>query len=456
MLVQFTVRNYRSFKDEATLSMVASDIEEHPEQVLKGAQRRPQNLLRAAGVFGANASGKSNLIRAMALAKDLVLNGTRSGDAIRDVTPFRLNLDGLSEPSTFDFVIDVDGRLYSYGFAVTSQTVVEEWLFVRESTKSKDVMWYERTTAESGDVKVKFSKAFVAEGKSGKDFLGFVGRGTRPNQLFLTEAIDRNVEALKPLTEWFGSLDFVVGRGNYRYQLLAHDNKDFAKFLRELLQVAGTGIDAITTEETPLDWEANFPEITRTQAENLILPVWTAGDPKVLESPAGFQLVVLTRDGSVRAIVARSQHRASDGGTISFEITEESDGTQRFLQLAHTLFLMRQRESVFVIDELERSLHPLLCKMFVEAALSNGITTNSQLIFSTHNTDLLDDTMRRDEIWLVEKGEEGASHLRSLAEFAIRPELKIRKGYLNGRFGAVPLIGDLPETDAEVASDRAR
>lgn len=454
MLVQFTVGNYRSFKDEATLSMVASNIDEHPEQVLKGAQRRQVNLLRAAGIFGANASGKSNLIRAMAAAKDMVVNGTRSGAAIRDVTPFRLDPACLSQPSTFDFVIDLDGKLYSYGFAVTSQTVLEEWLFVREPTKDKDVMWYERTTAESGEVKVRFGKALVSEGKSGKDFLGFVARGTRPNQLFLTEALDRNVEELRRVRGWFDSLTFIPAEAYYPFQLLAHDHGNFATFLRGLLKTAGTGIDSITTEETPLDLEGHLPGLAREVKDQI--SSLGSGERMAVELPAGLQVILGTGDGSATLIVARAQHQTANGGTVTFDIEEESSGTRRLMQLAPSLFVMQHSESVFVIDELERSLHPLLCRKFLEVALSEGRRPNSQLVFSTHNTDLLDDIMRRDEIWLIEKGEDGASHLRSLAEFDIRPDIQIRKGYLNGRFGAIPLISDLPESDAEMAPENSR
>ncbi|HEY6327989.1 MAG TPA: AAA family ATPase, partial [Blastocatellia bacterium] len=146
-----------------------------------------------------------------------------------------------------------------------------------------------------------------------------------------------------------------------------------------------------------------------------------------------------------KMIRAWASHSTAEGGSTGFDLKHESDGTLRLMRLAPILFRMRGSESIFIIDELELRLHPLLCKMFVETALSNGTWPNSQIIFTTHNTDLLDDVMRRDEIWLVEKDKEGASHLRSLAEFDIRPDLKIRRGYLNGRFGAIPMLRELPE-----------
>jgi hypothetical protein len=355
-------------------------------------------------------------------------------------------------------VIDLDGRLYSYGFAVTSQSVVEEWLFVREPGKKKDLICFERTTADSGEVKVRFGKSLLPRGQEAKQFLRFVATGTRPNRLFLTEAVDRNVEELRPLAVWFDSLEPVLSgdnnplryNSNYRFQLLAHDDKDFAGFLRDLLHATGSDIDAVTTEETPRHREtlAGLPPDPGDRPSIFFKADTITGFGS---DPSG--IVLYFGDGSTMRVVDRTEHRTSEGGTVSFDIGDESGGTLRLMQLAPILFAMRRRKTVVLMGELERSLHPLLSKMFLQTALSDEIRASSQLIFSTHDTDLLDaDIMRRDEIWFVEKGAEGASHLRSLAEFDIRPDLKIGKGYLIGRFGAIPLIEDLPKAKAKIPS----
>ena len=142
----------------------------------------------------------------------------------------------------------------------------------------------------------------------------------------------------------------------------------------------------------------------------------------------------------------KTKHRHEAGQLVDFAIDEESDGTQRLINLIPALFILKKNpENVIFLDELDRRLHPLLSRQFLEFSLHcKTQESRNQLIFTTHDTNLLDlDLLRRDEIWFVEKNSKGASHLYSLAEFKIKPDLKIEKGYLNGRFGAIPFFGDI-------------
>ena len=214
--------------------------------------------------------------------------------------------------------------------------------------------------------------------------------------------------------------------------------------MSEFLKFAGTGIDSIVTEKVELDFERHFPTMSQVLRENLIQALNQVEKNSIvmIENLGGTRDMLFKNDESqVILIKLRTLHRSEDGGFIDFSIAEESEETQRLINLIPALFILKQEEEkVFFLDELDRRLHPLLSRNFVQVAI-NCRDKNNQLIFITHDTNLLDlDLLRRDEIWFVEKSEQGASNLYSLAEFKIKPDLKIEKGYLNGRFGAIPFF----------------
>lgn len=449
MLVQFSVGNFLSFKDETTFSMVADGgDQQHPDHVLPGGSGKSVALLRAAAIYGANGSGKSNLVKALQFARNRVVRGSRPDQTI-PVVPFRLGRADQKRLSTFEFLIKHDGVLYSYGFRLNSSRVAEEWLFA--TPKLQEVRFFARKTDEKGQTTVEFGTQFSGKGAKQKQFLEFVAQGTRPNQLFLTEAADRNIKVAKPVSEWFRDV-LVIIPAESRHQGLefrAHRNASFTEYLTGFLRHAGTGIDGISTKEVALDFDRDLPDMPEEMREKVKEDIATLNQDKfyVVDYPNGARMI-LTRadDGQPKRLLLRTRHKAEDGREVHFPIEDESEGTQRLVHLVPTLVSMNEEpEKVVVLDELDRRLHPLLCRRFLEAALQSGGPQNkSQLIFTTHDTNLLDlELLRRDEIWFVEKDAGGASKMYSLAEFKIRPDLKIQKGYLNGRFGAIPFFGDI-------------
>jgi hypothetical protein len=442
MLVQFSVENFLSFKEEVTFSMLAAKKGNHADHIVKeGEGKMP--LLHTAAIYGANASGKSNLVTAIAFARELIVRGTRSGQMI-SVTPFKLDEDCLKKTSAFEFVIKTGRVIYTYGFKLNSKKVLEEWLFAKPA--KRDVRYFERVTSGKDKVRVEFGPSFISKGAKGKQFLEFVAQGTRPNQLFLTEAIERNVKELKSLMDWFRDVLVVIPAGakHLALELTIHKDESFTKFLGDFLATAGTGVQGIATEEEPLDFDKHFPDIPDDIREDVVSVGEGAG--LALRTPDGEHYnIVRGKQGQPMLVLLKTQHRTKDGRLTSFDVREESDGTQRLMHLAPALYSLRTSETVLIIDELDRRLHPLMSKMFLEAVIgSKDANQTWQFIFTTHDTNLLDiDLLRRDEIWFVEKDDFGASHMYSLAEFKIRPDLKIQKGYLNGRFGAIPFIGDL-------------
>lgn len=459
MLVQFSVENFLSFDEEQVFSMVATSGDQHPTHLVPDVPRKGESLLRAAALYGANGAGKSNLVQAMRFAKNLIVEGTHGTQPIA-VRPFKLGTEG-GRPSKFEFIIKTQGVLYNYGFRLDANRIHEEWLYA--TPNKHEVKFFERTTSEEGKVDVEVGPALSGRGSKQKQLLEFVAQGTRPNQLFLTETLERNVAEAKPIVEWFGQALLVTTaeEQDYNLDVRAHISKEFISFLALFLQAADTGIEDITFSKQSFDFNqhvSSWPELQRyilrvelrqTDPNNLIQIVGDNGTPLLLAPGVNGEPVLLS---------LLLLHRAADGRHVEFNIQEESEGTQRLIHLLSLLFALQGgSEQVVVLDELDRRLHPFLSRFFVQAALERGKEhPHGQLIFTTHDTNLLDlDLLRRDEIWFAEKDKGGASHLYSLAEFKTRTDLKIEKGYLNGRFGAIPFIGDIRRLQESAEEDRA-
>lgn len=448
MLIQLTLQNFLSFRDEVTFSMLGvNSDQQHLEHLANNAAGKDRSLLPIAAIYGANAAGKSNLIEAVQFAKDLVVEGTRSTQKIPFI-PFKLG-NCSQRSSKFECIFTYQGIQYSYGFRLNREQILEEWLYGVPHDKKQEIMYFERITSSKKETSLDYGTPLKGRSNKRKQFLDFVAEGTRPNQLFLTEAIDRNVDVLVPVANWFReALTIIPAKADYPgLEVGILSDESFIDFISEFLRFAGTGIDSISTEEVELDIDYHFPNMPKIVIDDLIQELNQA-DRETLaiigsNSRGKRYLIRKNKDGKLGLIQLKTQHRNDNGNLIDFTIEEESEGTQRLLNLIPTLFLLKQEsEKVIFLDELDRRLHPLLSHCFVQTAI-NCREKSNQLIFTTHDTNLLDlDLLRRDEIWFVEKNQQGASSLYSLAEFKIRPDLKVEKGYLNGRFGAIPFFGD--------------
>ena len=443
MLVQFSVENFLSFDQEQVFSMVAASGDQHPTHLVSGIPRKGDSLLRAAALYGANGAGKSNLVQAIRFAKDMIVNGTRGNQTI-PIRQFKL---GKKPPhfSKFEFIVQTQGILYNYGFRLDASRIQEEWLYA--TPNKQEVKFFERMTSQEGVTDVRIGSALT--GRSGKQeqFLKFVAKGTRRNQLFLTQAVENNVAELKPLYDWFQNVCLILSAESTSRDVegRAHTDSSFIGFLSRFLCAADTGVADVTTEEMPFEFERYVPEMPQQQRDEV--------KSIIAGMPQHFMTTIRSLDGERYALKQGShgepvlvqfnmQHRGEGNTRIPFEIHEESEGTQRLIHLLPALFsLYEDEERVVIIDELDRRLHPLVSRLAVLAGIAGS--KRSQFIFTTHDTNLLDlELLRRDEIWFAEKDRSGASHLYSLAEFKPRLDLKIEKGYLNGRFGAIPFIGD--------------
>ncbi len=450
MLLQFAVENFRSFHTEAVLNLVPAKRERiHKDHILRDEEQgRKVQALPLAVFYGANASGKSNLIKAMVFAQDLIVRGTRSDQRIGAV-PFRLAAAGSAEAegSRFEFVLKHEGVVYTYGFVVTGAEVREEWLFA--IYEKQESLLFERTT-EKTKASIDFGDRLAPTAQE-RQRLGFVAEGTRPNQLFLTEAIERNVTALRPLMEWFRESLVIIEPDAVYGGLVqrAHSDRDFTDYLAQFLQVADTGIYGIGLKAEKMDLARAFPEMPDEERKAILDDLVKSPTRSILLADGkDFFAIRLNDGGEPQLLSLETWHRASDGREVAFATKDESDGTHRIMHLAPALLELKSGEKVYVVDEFDRSLHPMLCVMYVQAflrAVREG-KSRGQIVLTTHETCLLDlDLLRRDEIWFVEKDKEQSSRFTSLAEFKfkVRSDLKVAKGYLNGRFGAIPFIGDV-------------
>jgi uncharacterized protein len=446
MLIQLTIRNFLSFRDEVTFSLLAtSSDQQHANHLAK--KPGGVSVLPLAAIYGANAAGKSNLIKALVFAKKLIIQGTRSNSNI-PIPSFKLG-ESSQQSSQFEFIFTYQSNQYSYGFELNKEQIIQEWLYGIPTGRVREKTYFERTTSEQKETSVEFGTLLKPKIKKHQAFLEFIAEGTRPNQLFLTEAIDRNVKELIPVFDWFRKvLTIIPAESDYKgLELGILSDKSFTQFLSTFLKVSGTGIDSIATESVEFNPDKHLMEIPKQVKEDFVQELAEVDKESIamIETPHGGRSL-LYKDGTdqVSLIKLKTRHRDSTGKLVEFSIEEESDGTQRIINLIPALFALKtEAGKVIFVDELDRRLHTLLSRFFLAEALECIMHSENQIIFTTHDTNLLDlDLLRRDEIWFIEKDKQGSSNLYSLAEFKVRPDLKIDKGYLNGRFGAIPFFGD--------------
>ena len=441
MIARFSVSNYLSFDKETELSMIPGRIRKHPDHIIKDPAWNGIDLLRLALVFGANASGKSNLVKAMDFARYLIVYGTKPEQSIA-VECHKLNKACAQSPSKFEFEFKYQNNYYLYGFELNTHTIFSEWLLKINSKTQKTI--YERKTSNSGNVSVDFGEVKYRD-KNYKDFLGFIAKGTRPNQLFLTESIERNVEEFQGVYSWFRNVLHIIFPESTEIgrTIFPGTNNEISSSIVKYLHQFDAGISDIAFKRA--DFEVDLSNMPAGLRQQIMLDL-KPGHSAMIQTPEqkGFVLR-MSKDQKISIFRIMTKHKIKNTNEeILFDLGFESDGTLRMFDIIPALIEMSQTDAVFVFDELDRSLHPNLSKIIVDQFLALNPKQNSQMIATTHETNLMDlNTLRRDEIWFTEKDEKGATTLYSLEEFAPRYDRDIRRGYLLGRFGSIPLLGKI-------------
>lgn len=441
MIVSFSVSNFRSFCSEETLSLVASGrLSAHPEHTAPIPDSH-ERVLRAAVLYGANGAGKSNFFKALEYVRKVALRPRKKKTGTGRVA-FRFSAE-LEQPSSFELQFIANDKLYRFGLKVDDDRVTEEWLIQVVGKKEKPL--YERVTDHDGVVRIE------SLGIKGNEKLNALAKvGGPQNQSFLATinaTLDSSVlgEELKGIIEWFKAT-LTLRPPNAPLQpvgaLLTHDSK-FLGFAGSFLKASSTGVDKLEIAKKEFSEDELRDLLPKSVATKVMRDLSEgAVDVAVLTSPDDREFLIERTDQTHYYMLSvQTAHEDETGNAVPFELSEESDGTRRLLNLIPAL---RKVPVVYVIDEIDRSLHPILVWRFLEYFLKSCGDCKSQMIVTTHESTLLDlDLLRRDEIWFCEKDGGAATRLYSLTDFKIRDDLAIRKHYLQGRFGAIPFMGNM-------------
>lgn len=414
MLLEFRVKNFKSIKDEAVLSMVANTDKEHSDtNLISSGVKSIPSVVQSAVIYGPNASGKSNIIEALTYMRAVIYESAtliKSGQEF-NAQPFRLDKDCLDEPIEFEISYIDKGVRHQYGFAFTKKRIVREWLLVYVSSKPQ--RWFNRYYDEETDKDIYELSSFLTGGKK------YWKDSTRSNALFLSTAVQLNSEMLTPVFDWITNKIVIFGAGfmpSFDHTMKFMDSTVKINTVRDFLTSADIRVAGLKVEK-----RKGFHKTIRLDP--------TKGAPTEETEEREVQMPVFMHEGPDKSLVA-------------FEYNDQSLGTQRLFSLAGPLLEILAEGKILIIDELDNSLHTLLVKKIIALFHSpQEDSCTSQLIFSTHDTSLLDiEIFRRDQIWFVEKDSSAASNLYPLTEFSPRKKEALERGYLMGRFGAVPFF----------------
>lgn len=426
MLISLTVQNWMSFRDAVHFSMIASRDRKHGERVPR-VRKYPLRILPIATLYGGNASGKTNLFRALHFARNLVVEGTKPDSLIPGVQPFLLDDESAYEPSRFTFEILSRECMYEFDFTVNRERVLAEKLTEIRSSSEKTL--YDRRAGRS-----HFHASLARE-----PFLKFAFRGTRGNQLFLTNAISQKVDTFRPVYDWFRDLEMVAPDARFGpVERFRDEDGRLHQKMNELLTRLDTGINRLGSERIAPEL-LRFPAQLQAQLDQEL----KAGEVVRIVGNADDILVLMRDAGQLVAHKLVAYHPKNDGTETQFDIAQESDGSKRIIHLLPALLELAALDSkkVCAIDEFARSLHPLLARTLLQLFLDQcSQESRAQLLLTTHDAQLMDQRIwRRDEIWMAERDPAGHSRLFSVSEYQEeRAHPDIRKNYLEGRMGGIP------------------
>ncbi|NLW08685.1 MAG: AAA family ATPase [Firmicutes bacterium] len=430
MIVSFSIENWMSFKDQATFSMIATRERQHKQRLAEIPKYR-MKILPIAVIYGGNASGKTNFFKALNFVKNFIVHGTRL-ESLIPVEPFLLGANP-EQPTKFELEILINELVYEFSFSVTKQKVIEEKL-VQITSASEKLLYHRRPDG----FKLHPSLKDI-------DFLNFAYKGTRENQLYLTNAVSQKVDNFKPVYDWFNNNLILIAPdmrfGPFEYFI--NENSPLYEAMNTFLYELDTGIVRLGAEDIPVK---SLPEPLRALQEE----VKEGTTVVIILEPDNERIILSRENGLLKAKKLFTYHQKNDGSEVRFDLRQEADGSQRIMDLIPAFVELGRKDSskIIVIDEIDRSLHTLLTRRLLELYLKTcSKESRKQLLFTTHDVLLMDQNLfRRDEMWITERNAHGASSIMSFSEYKdVRSDKDIRKSYLQGRLGGIPrfLINDL-------------
>lgn len=445
MIVRFIVKGLFSFGEQREFNLLPSSKSPglaHHKKTVAGI-----DLLKLSALYGANGAGKSNLIKALHYLVILVREEKLPGRINR--RKFKFYDDVKNENILLGIEFISNGIPFIYAIEFNEGIILTEELYKSEINQKEDVLLFERTTSVEGKVATKFSSEFEADTESKvlqKVIENNLAKPDEPIFQLLTTLDSPFLKDIGVAYQWFENTIQIVTPDS-KPAALAHRVETepmFSKYANSIMCAFHTGITKIKAEKELI--QDFFGEAESEKLDELIAQIEDAPH-KMISIGMGRreELVLVKEDDEVYVKRLNLEHQGGEDKQATFYLDEESDGTIRLLDYIPAFQDVTSKGKVFVIDEIERSIHPLLIKELIQK-FSHDETSKGQLIFSTHESNLLDlDIFRQDEVWFVEKDRNGSTDLYPLSEFKEHHTKNIRRGYLDGRYGAIPFLGNLKD-----------
>ena len=439
MLIRFQIKNLYSFEEETEFNLLTNDSEllPHHKKHANGV-----DFLRMTAIYGANASGKSNFVKAIDLLQKMVKTGKIVGDS--NAYKFKLSEETLAQPISLGIELLTNGKMYYYTITFEHNQILNETL-IETFKEGEDRTVFERTLVE-GTQQIPFvggevtdEKELLSEKLLSKDELLLT---------FLAQKYPNEYSDINNVFGWFSNI-LIVLFPSFKVNGMVHSfdaNTEIRDFINTFIPNLSTGIEKIQIKTDRI--EKTFPDLNEEKKRELIDRLKKESDKGIAfydEYTREEVAIVLNEDDILSTKRLFMEHLGKDGYKVRFPLKLESDGTKRLLEYAPLISDVINNERVYMVDEIERSIHPMMIKELIKK-ISSDTTAKGQLIFTTHESCLLDqEILRPDEIWFTQKDMGGATQMYSLSDFNISNTATVENDYLNGRYGGIPFLSNLKE-----------
>ena len=449
MFIGFSVSNFLSFKTTQTMSMIASKVARHKQHILMGNGKK---VLKTGLIYGANAGGKSNFIKAIDFSRDIILEGLEQVDLNKKY--FRIDTSNYKVPGVFEYrLMTQSGKEYSYGIAISyaEKEIISEWL-IRIEKNGSETFFFNRDINEDGEniteseIKYENREEAIRWQVYLEDFGKNISDSLKKKTILsdIAERSGKQVGIFKEILDvynWFQSIIILFPTSQYSGLNQMIEKENVRQFFSKMMQYFDTGIMSVESKQGPMDFDKIFEGIPAEYAEKLKIKISNDITNESVLCKVNNQIYSLKKDDDGNIITIKMMQNHGNGQDL-FEYADESDGTKRLFDLI-PLFYEHNGNRVIFIDEIDRSLHTNLTRRFLELFYKLTERDNSQLIATTHDSNLLDlDLIRQDEIWFVERVKDQSSRMYSLNRYKERYDKRVDKEYLLGRYEAVPVFNE--------------
>lgn len=429
MLVRFFVSNFLSFHEEVEFNMLPGNFKVHKNHIYPTTK---VDLLKSAAIYGANGSGKSNFVKAIHFLHDVVVKGSIIQNDVK-YSPFKLDANNREKESTFGLECFTNNKYYLYSIKIQNNIIFEESLVQTfPNNPNKENLIFTRYI-QKGKIKIDLNPKFIKSDKE-KYRYEIYAEDLQSDESLINKIQDK-LKEVRSVFKWFeNNLWILYPESKYLTTLRLCNDDSYKEFLNEIIPRLDTGMIGIDVERIPF---SEFFSEDEEEKKSEFIEKLKRRRGLIHFFKKGKEYVAMKIDKTFYVIKVKTFNENLQGEHIAFDPEEQSDGTRRIMDLLPAIKLIMSHEAVFIVDEIDRSIHASLIKELVSYFMESQ--SKGQLIFTTHESSLLDfDILRADEIWLTEKNENRSTQMYSLSDFKPRYDLDIRRGYFAGRFGGIP------------------